>query len=736
MRGAETMIRLRLITAAWGDEFIDRFLGVTLRSLAAPNNLPKVAARHKVEYDLYVPPEAAQRIKSHPWFERLSDRVTFRFRLLRPRDFDSANSMSHWTIWRRAIDEATRDDVAVVLVASDHIFANGAMARWADLLEQGYLAVFSPGFQAVDESLTPEIAARFPASEPIDYALPDLHRAMLRHLHPIMVSMLRAAPRVIPHREWDLRAVAGKSVLQTVLASHPMAFWPARIRIGENFSPIEKFDRIAFEPCWFIGIEPLFKYLNLYLRPQPMDDAMLSCSGDWAEAFIDPVNVREAAHSYPYPDGAAVAVGEVRRGRLGAEFFIGQLSTSRALFRVWETLKNRGHFAAARWLAGAMVEGRLRRHVAAREPLTILVPEESVIERLPHAQQASLLADGAAMLVGAIRDHLLLGDHRLRPGQWLAEAPDGSIEALSGRRYALASAGELRITKVYSEDGFTIAVIDGVASKIITVPPRGEPVGASVKRRLKQFGNRVVRSGKDMALLATSRSPRLRSVLIHGRERLLGRPVKPQATAMIDAEAEVLYKRAIAARSLEALGELLAFHDRQFLADPSLSGGVRAYLGKVGTLTPSRQDAIDWLRGTVERAPAFFEAWLELGYASLEAGDHGAAAAAFGRAKDLTPVMSPGLGQPDQRIVAAIQWATLTAAAGNVAAALAVVDDLSTSGPLPWQSNVAHARLLLRGGRLDDALAAFERALRRVSIGGRFDGYLPRNLDQLKARLA
>ena len=55
-----------------------------------------------------------------------------------------ANSMSHWVLWNDAIDRARRDDVYIITVAADHIFADGALLRWAELFEQGFLAIYCP----------------------------------------------------------------------------------------------------------------------------------------------------------------------------------------------------------------------------------------------------------------------------------------------------------------------------------------------------------------------------------------------------------------------------------------------------------------------------------------------------------------------------------------------------------------------------------------------------------------
>ncbi|MGE0565662.1 MAG: hypothetical protein AB7O50_14220 [Pseudolabrys sp.] len=718
------MTRIRLLSVAWGDEFIGRLLDVTFRSLVAPGNLKDIAARYPVEYQLITPEDSVARISAHPMFAKLSEAVSFQFRPFSLKAIDPGNSMSHWTLWREAIAEARRDDVCVVLVAADHILARGALMRWVELLEEGHVAVFSPGFQVVDETAMAELSERFPASGPIDLAPPAMHEFMLRHLHPIKVSMLRGAPRAIAHREWDLRSVRGKGLSQMVLAAHPMAFRPAQVRLSENFSPLENFDRVAFEPCWFLGTEPLFKYVGLYLRPQPMNDAMLSCYGSWADIFTQPVNEREATQSHLYVHGGAATEAEVRRNRHGAEFFLRQLLTSRTLFRIWRRLKQAGHVEAARWLAAGAVHGRLRRRMTLRGPLTVVVPAEALLERLTAEARTKLLDGRGEALVAAIGNHVLSGCPPMRRGQRVAESSGGAIRSAAAKTYSLVQDGGARVLDVLpAVDGIEICIVDSLLSPLALDPVRAD-TGRGLRRWARHLLERTTRRSKDLILSIAARHQGLYRYVVGVRQRMLdsGRPTAPVS---VDPRAVELLRRALAARGLAALDDLLRFYNTEVFSGASGGHATPARLGAIAE--PAPDEVMAWLSHAVERAPEFFEAWLELGYARLESGDQAGALAAFARAKDLQPTLPPAPGQPNPRFQALLEWSELAARTGGALQPIVPVSSEATNA-LPWRWHVRHGQLLLAAGRADDARMAFERALQWSPIETRFTGYLPRDL--------
>ena len=293
-------MRFRILTVVWGDAFTERFLHFTLRSLLAPGNLRDLARLHEVTYHVYAPDDDFARMQASARFEQIASIVAIRHCKLSLASIDPRNAMSHWDPWKAGVAAARNDDVFVILVAPDHIFCRGALARWGGLLERGHLAVFSPGFQVAAETLGPELRRRFPEDSPIDLSVEDLHDVIFRHLHPIKIAMFGGNPHPIGHPEWHLRAVHGRGFVQRIVGSHAVAFHPRRIRLTDNFCPIEKLDRVAFEPSWFIGAEPLLKHVEMLLQPASIDDATLSYYGGWADRFITPANLRESAITHAY----------------------------------------------------------------------------------------------------------------------------------------------------------------------------------------------------------------------------------------------------------------------------------------------------------------------------------------------------------------------------------------------------------------------------------------------------
>jgi len=403
-------LKLRVLTVVWGREFVDRFLKGTLRSLASPNNLPALAANFDLVYELIAPQADIDHVKTHPAYRALADRVRFSFRPLPTGHIDTGNSMSHWVLWNEAVERAKRDDSYVITVAADHIFADGALRRWAELFEQGYLAVYCPGMQVVAETIEAELSRDFGQEPVIALRRDEMIGLMFRHFHPVMLAMCRTSPRWMAHPEFHLRGVPGNGIVQRIMTSHSVAFNPARIAMTENFCPVEKLDQVAFEPSWFLSAEPFFKYLNLYLRPWRMDDETMSHYGVWGDGFFLAANLREQAHTYTYAlPGQSIAKACLQKEEIASGRYVAQMQAARKIHRVWRTLHENGLLAAARWLAAAHLMGRLRRKLAVRGPMTLLVPDDPAMVALGRENVEQLLSGGARALIDAVRAHLIEG---------------------------------------------------------------------------------------------------------------------------------------------------------------------------------------------------------------------------------------------------------------------------------------------------------------------------------------
>jgi hypothetical protein len=739
-------LKLRVLTVVWGREFVDRFIQITLRSLASPNNLPALAARFDLVYELIAPQVDIQYIEKQPIYRALAERVKFAFLPLPSGHIDMANSMSHWILWNEAIARARRDDVYVITVAADHIFADGALRRWAELFEQGFLAIYCPGMQVVAETVEAELASNFGQQAVVTLPRHEMIGLMFRHFHPVMLAMCRASPRWMAHPEFHLRGIAGSGIVQRIMTSHSVAFNPARIAMTENFCPVEKLDKVAFEPSWFLSAEPFFKYLNLYIRPWQMDDETMSHYGIWGDGFFLAANLREQANTYSYDlPGASIAPPLLRQEEIGAARYVAQMRGARKIHRVWRTLSENGLLHAAQWLAAAHLIGRLRRKLAVRGPITLLVPDDPAMVALGGKDAERLLSAGARALVDAVRAHVIAGRVQLARGVRFEPSQSGTMRSASGSSYAIGR-GDFKVVRGPIEvDDITIWVINrpicGVTGSVTTASMWVRAVLSRGRARLRGH----VRQARTTAVFvlkryrpaymavrrfyervsAWRRGPGrngLRGVMMAGRS-VPTKPVEPESLA--------LYKRALSGVAQAALGQLFEMYESTVLGGAGTSSVPGLKIRGLARL-PAKEIAAA-LQRAVALAPNFAEAWFELGYIYRQLGDRAGARAAFDRARGLKPLYPVRRGQSDLRAVAACEVAREAEAVGDSAAALAALELPNLLPPYPWQLHALKAKLLLDVGEVAGSLAEIERAMQWNHYEGRFEGMLPKSYDEMRA---
>ena len=744
------MLRIRLLTVVWGNEFVDRFLKLTFRSLAAPQNLPQIVQRHDVAYDIYAPPEDIARIKAFPLFAALSETVNFRFHPFALKEINAADSMSHWMLWQRAVSAAREEDVYVITVGADHIFADGGIARWVELFEQGYLAIYCPGIQVATETVEEELTLRFSGHGMIALPLPDLFNVMFRHMHPVMITMFRDSPRWMAHPEFHLRAVRGQGFVQNIMTSHAVAFQPNLIDLTPNLCPLDKLDQVAFEPSWYLSSEPILKYLNLYLRRWQMDDATLSHYGVWGEGFFLPGNLIESDLTHVYPIGAEIEAGQRRHEEIGGHFYVGQMKASRQIYRVWRALQKAGLFQAARWLAAAHVGGRLRRSLPVNGPVTLFVPADEILQCLAEGEYKRLMADNCRALVAVVREHVAPGAHALPRGAKLVEADDGAICTMDGKRYA-AGQGTNGVSILRGPiiiDDARIYVVDRPLSPVALREETTGDTGAILQRRWRYMARRARAVLRNAAIDLLKRNPRLYVFARDWRDAQLKRQQAAAAARVRAAEAREngasaqppsedasrLYRRAMSGQSLAILLELYHYFEERVLAGGPLKTVPGTRLD--GIKGGGNRRVIDWLKEAVRLAPDYAEAWLELGFAHLDNGDEETALAAFDRARKLLPVTPRHHAQADQRIVAALEWARLMERRGLQQQALAALDSMKVAPPHPWRYFLWRAGVLVQMGRAQQALDEYERCMEWNHYEGRFQNALPHVIEDIEAQLA
>ncbi|MGA7805242.1 fasciclin domain-containing protein [Bradyrhizobium sp.] len=532
-----------------------------------------------------------------------------------------------------------------------------------------------------------------------------------------------------------MRPLNGFGFTQNVLTSHAVAFRPRAIRMNENFCPVEKLDRVAFEPCLFLSLEPALKLLSLYLHPWRMDDATLSEFGAWAASYFFDVNRRESQKMHAYIVSRPIPPPQRRRAELASQFFIGQMNASRQIFRLWRLLADRGQLSAARWLAAAHVQMRLRRRLAVRLPVTIFVPEESALGLIAAEEQLRLLSGGGALLA-TLRAHVAEGRHTIARGDRLVPSDAGPIRMIDGASYAISDQGSVRVTAgPIHLDEIDVYCIDRplvpLALRPATAADRLDILARSVRRR-SGHGSRRAKSALVQLL---SRNRRVFRLVADLRGEWLRKSRQgPDHIHQVDHPELALatYRRALAFRSLDALRQLYGFYRCTVLDSTGVPVAPEQRLDRPTALG---EEASALLSDVVRSWPNFAEAWLELGYARLDVAQPDAALDAFTHAALLPPTLPLGRFDPDPRIVAALEQARLLMVRDRPSDALAALEAVALTGPIPRGLHALRARLLLGAGRLTDALDTFDRCMQNDHIHQSFAGLLPRNLNALEAEL-
>jgi tetratricopeptide (TPR) repeat protein len=735
VRSKPSAMRFHLLTAVWGADFIDRFARITLRSLLAPGNLPELSAAHHVVYHIHTTPADAERLRADSVFKEATRYAQFRVHFFSLAEIDRTDPSSHWVFWHRGAAQLQEVDDVLVTVAADHLFSRDTMSQWAALFRSGRLAVFGSGVQVVMETLQEEIETSFPLSGPIDLGLNDLHALMFRHLHPIKITMLRGSPRWTSHPEEHLRPLNGYGFAQNVLASHAVAFRPRAIRMNENFCPVEKLDRIAFEPCRYLSLEPVLKLLPLYLHRWRADDAALSQFGEWADTFLFDANVRESRTAHVYAVSRPAPLIERRRAELASQSFVRQIHATRRIFQLWRCLRESGRDHAARWLATAHMQFRLRRRLALRLPVTIFVPEDGALERMEAREQLRLLASGGGDLLAVLRAHVAEGRHAIARGDRLVSSDQGSIRALDGSCYSVSGRGAVRVTggpiRLSEIDVFSI---DRPLAPLALRPATTAEAGGLLVRAIRHRADLGMRHARRALLQMLRHNRRLYMWVVNLRRawRDLSRRRSQGVEQIDDPSVLAAHGRALAARSLDALRQLYDFYRAAVLEGTGIPVSPEK---RVHRMIAPGDDACALLSDAIRTTPHFAEAWLELGFARLDAGQPDAALQAFARASVLSPTLPVGRFDPDPRIVAAIGQARLLMSRNRRSEALAALEAAPLIRPIPRDFHEARGRLLLGAGRINEALDAFDRCMRSDYIHQSFAGLLPRSLTALEAAL-
>jgi hypothetical protein len=421
-------VKIRLVTVVWGQEYVETFIRVGLRSLLSRGNAPNLASTHEVVYTIFTTHPDAATLERAPAFARLRETVDVSLSLFDPSEIDTSNYGEHGTFWWRAIDLARRNGEVLFFIIPDLLYANGTLVRWAERFAEGKRAIFTIGPQVVLETLLPELEARFPGHEsPYDLDRDQLVDLLGRHLHPLHAAMRYDERRRPTHPEYDLRLVPGRGMVVREIVSHPFCLDPSFYSALKHYGPEDRLDTLAFEPCSTVSVEPILKRVQGYYRPWPLDEIRLSNLGSWWSCFTTAACERKSHHPFELPrrEDEEWRAGRLRAIAAGSDY-VSQVIAAGRLYQLFVALRTREYFRAANILAAAVYAGRLRRRIGVRRRAVILVPTDEALSGADGDRVRALLQPGREKeLLDLISNHILLDKDEIGSSRRLSRLVDG-----------------------------------------------------------------------------------------------------------------------------------------------------------------------------------------------------------------------------------------------------------------------------------------------------------------------
>ena len=413
-RKTDEMPRCHIVAAVWGEYYIGYFLKFLVRSFLAENNIPAMVRHVDTTFRVFSTESDAETIRNDPAFTRLS--AITRTDIVADSGIDFTNpTMAHHRIWARARREALKENAYVLFVAPDSVWADGSLARFAAILQDRPSAVFFPGFRATSETFCPAIRSQFPEEEEdaIRLPAPALMEMAVESMSPLMIVFMRDSRTYPLHAENMIWPVDHEGfVVRQPIAHSLFAIGPEGINVSEFSLPMSKEDLQGIhwvrgsDDILFVSFSPLCSYSDWYAREAPADPLAIAQYSLANDNAIIPALIRR---KFRFHFGS-VTESRWREVERGSDVFVHRILVARETLRIWETLRHAGLDTAAKYVALALIDRALTRRVASREPVTVFVPSERSLARLPKAFWDRLeRPENGRELCGLIRDHVAVG---------------------------------------------------------------------------------------------------------------------------------------------------------------------------------------------------------------------------------------------------------------------------------------------------------------------------------------
>src|SRR5262245_210412 len=180
----------RVITYAWGEEYADTLLTLTLPALLAPGNLPYVASEVPCELVILTQRRFFSKFDNHPTIARI--RQFCPIRLIRLDDLIVSKDKYGMTL-TYALHRAFSDlgpamtEHWQIFLNADFILASGSLRTVIGHLVRGRKIVASPSYCTIAEEVIPELRKHLDAAtSTLSIPHRELARLILQHRHTVI----------------------------------------------------------------------------------------------------------------------------------------------------------------------------------------------------------------------------------------------------------------------------------------------------------------------------------------------------------------------------------------------------------------------------------------------------------------------------------------------------------------------------------------------------------------------
>ena len=353
----EARVRVRAVTAAWGDWHVGYLLSATLPSLVSEGNLPELCKAHDLTYDICTTRRDAHRILASPAFSVLDDLARVEIHIL---DDDELREpiAAHHRVWHQAVQRARQSESMILFIPPDAVWADGALASLSRRISEGKTVLFNTYLRTDSETFVPALLERFATSPARLRVSPrEMVDLALQHLHPLMSCYLQEGGHLPEHAEFLLWPVPGEGLLLRLLARELLCF-DSRIPLNDqallaelpDLARTHLFDD-SDELC-AVSLTPAWKDFTWYRQPRRFDPVRIAT---WWLVYDSPVNdvlcrqpvrfhrgIRDEAAWREVTEQSAAAVERIR--------------TSRNVLRLCRTLRFAGMDQSALALAVALLD--------------------------------------------------------------------------------------------------------------------------------------------------------------------------------------------------------------------------------------------------------------------------------------------------------------------------------------------------------------------------------------------